>query len=369
MSISVFKKNDEELILSFIYDEEYVQKIRTIRGRQWDPRNKVWTIPNSKDSLNQLTKLFGANQVIFRKSTSKEASDNHSDANGWEKALLDEMKSKLILKGYSFRTRDAYIGHISRLVSHFAAHPHELNSTHIDSYLVTLLDIKEDSHSYVNQAVSAIKFLYRHVLNRGDVVVKLSRPKREKKLPEVLSREEVVQILNGTENLKHRAMLYLTYSAGLRVGELVRLRVTDIDSKRNMIHIVQGKGKKDRYTLLSQTSLEILRQYVKKYRPDEWLFPSQDYKGHLTERTAQRVFENAKKAVGIKKDVSIHTLRHSFATHLLENGVDLRYIQELLGHVNSSTTEIYTHVSEKNIRQIQSPLDRLISITELKKGD
>lgn len=152
----------------------------------------------------------------------------------------------------------------------------------------------------------------------------------------------------------------MVYSAGLRVGEVVRLKINDIDSKRMLIHVVQGKGSKDRYTILPQLCLEQLRTYAKKYHPETWLFPGPTSGSHLTERTVQKVFENACIKAGISKDASVHTLRHSFATHLLEGGTDLRYIQELLGHSSSKTTEIYyDHVTEKSIMKIQSPLDRI----------
>jgi len=150
------------------------------------------------------------------------------------------------------------------------------------------------------------------------------------------------------------------YSSGLRVGEVVRLKLEDIDSQRMLIHVKQGKGAKDRYTLLSKIALIQLRNYVKEYHPETWLFPGAENKGHLTERTVQRVFENALIKARITKKASVHTLRHSFATHLLESGTDLRYIQELLGHQSSKTTEIYTHVTEKSINNIESPLDKLM---------
>jgi len=188
----------------------------------------------------------------------------------------------------------------------------------------------------------------------------LERPKKEKKLPEILSKNEISKLLKAVKNLKHKAILYLVYSAGLRVGEVVKLKPTDIDSDRMLIHIIQGKGKKDRYTILSETALSILRQYVKVYKPEHWLFPGQHPDKHLTERSVQKVFDNARIDAKIRKDVSVHNLRHSFATHLLEGGVNLRYIQELLGHSSSKTTEIYTHVTQKNLSNIISPLDTIM---------
>ncbi|MDI9512668.1 MAG: tyrosine-type recombinase/integrase [Bacillota bacterium] len=193
-----------------------------------------------------------------------------------------------------------------------------------------------------------------------NICIDLERPKKEKKLPEILSKNEISKLLKAVKNLKHKAILYLVYSAGLRVGEVVKLKPTDIDSDRMLIPIIQGKGKKDRYTILSETALSILRQYVKVYKPEHWLFPGQHPDKHLTERSVQKVFDNARIDAKIRKDVSVHNLRHSFATHLLEGGVNLRYIQELLGHSSSKTTEIYTHVTQKNLSNIISPLDTIM---------
>ncbi len=230
----------------------------------------------------------------------------------------------------------------------------------INSYLLYLLDERGNAHSFVSQAISSIKFLYGHVLMKEDLVLNFVRPKKEKKLPEVLSQKEVLNILDNVTNRKHKAILFLTYSSGLRVGEVVRLKVKDIDSDRMLIHVVQGKGRKDRYTVLSEVALKVLREYVRESKPVEWLFQGEESGRHITERTVQRIFENAKEKSGIQKKVSVHSLRHSFATHLLEGGIDLRYIQELLGHQSGKTTEIYTHVTEKSIKNIASPLDRIM---------
>ncbi|CAI6087153.1 IS91 family transposase ISMno24 [Cohnella sp. JJ-181] len=183
------------------------------------------------------------------------------------------------------------------------------------------------------------------------------RPRKENKLPNVLSLSEVKRLLGALTNLKHQALLFITYSSGLRVGEVVRIRLQDFDYERRTLLVKQGKGRKDRLTVLSDSALEIVKRYIRKEASDAWLFPGQKGAGHLTERSAQKVFEQALAVSGIKKKVSIHALRHSFATHLLEGGIDLRYIQELLGHQSSRTTERYTHVSVKDIRRIKSPLD------------
>lgn len=218
----------------------------------------------------------------------------------------------------------------------------------------------ELSHTYVNQAISAIRFWFKDVEQRTDFPEQWTRPKKEKKLLTVLSGAEVLRLLTSITNVKHRLIMMMIYSAGLRISEAVHLKVHDIDGDRQTIRVRQAKGKKDRYTVLSQAANELLKQYISKERPHSWLFPGGTEKNQpLTTRTIQHVFEKAKQKAGILKPATVHILRHSFATHLLEAGTDLRYIQELLGHESSKTTEIYTHVSIKDIRRIQSPLDRL----------
>lgn len=219
---------------------------------------------------------------------------------------------------------------------------------------------KQTSHSFANQAISAIKFLWINILHMPNNEIEyLPRPKKEKKLPNVLSKEEVLSLLKSVDNEKHKTILFLIYSAGLRLGEVVRLQINDIDSKRMLIKVIQGKGRKDRYTLLSDVALKQLRKYYSIYKPERWLFPGGKEGSYLTERSVQKIFERACQKAKIRSDVSVHTLRHSFATHLLESGTDLRYIQELLGHSSSKTTEIYTHVTEKKLSNIRSPLDYL----------
>ena len=206
--------------------------------------------------------------------------------------------------------------------------------------------------------ISAVKFLYNVVLKSPRVVGDVPRPRQEHKLPSVLSRKEIIDLLNAVTNPKHRLLLMLTYSAGLRVSEIVSLRVEDIDYDRGLIRVQQGKGKKDRYTTLSSIVLQELLNYQKTYQPVKWLFPGADKDKHLAARTAQNVLAKGREKAGITKHFSIHTLRHSFATHLLEDGTDLRYVQELLGHSRPETTMIYTHVTEKDLKRISSPLDK-----------
>lgn len=278
--------------------------------------------------------------------------------------FLKKMEEGLKLRGYSQKTIKSYMSHARLFLEYCGKNANQLVKEDINYYLLYLLEQKGNTHSFVSQAVSSIKFLFGKVLMKDDLTLNIVRPKKEKKLPEVLSQKEVRVILDNITNLKHKAILFLTYSSGLRVGEVVRLKLKDIDSDRMLIHVVQGKGRKDRYTVLSEVTLGVLREYVQKFKPAEWLFQGEEAGRHITERTVQRVFESAREKAGIQKKVSVHSLRHSFATHLLEGGIDLRYIQELLGHESSKTTEIYTHVTKKSIKSIASPLDKIIGKRE-----
>ena len=215
------------------------------------------------------------------------------------------------------------------------------------------------SITYQNQSINAIKYYYEKVLGGQRKFYFIDRPNKEKTLPSVLSTQEVIDILKQTENIKHKAILMTIYSAGLLISESINLKFKDIDSDRMQIRVEQGKGKVDRYSLLSVRTLIILREYYKQYRPTVWLFEGGKKGEQYSTRSIQQVFQDAVHKAGITKDVSVHTLRHSFATHLLENGTDLRYIQSLLGHANSKTTEIYTHITTKGFDQIKSPMDTL----------
>jgi site-specific recombinase XerD len=233
----------------------------------------------------------------------------------------------------------------------------------IIQFLRYLVTERKVSISYQNQSINAIKFYYEKVLGGQRKFYFIERPKKERVLPTVCSEEEISAILKATENLKHKAILMTIYSSGLRVGELTRLKIKDIDSDRMQIRVEQSKGKKDRYTLLSEKALHILRSYIKEYKPVFWLFEGQGSTAGkpvpYSARSVQNILKEAAAKAKIKKNISVHTLRHSFATHLLENGTDLRYIQSLLGHDSPKTTQVYTHVTTKGFDQIKSPLDTL----------
>lgn len=276
--------------------------------------------------------------------------------------ILSVLRQELRLRDYSPKTLKSYQSSLRAFIRYFSPrHPRELSSEDIRRYLVDLMDKTRLSAATVNQHYNALKFLYVELFGQKFTIEGIPRPQKGERLPKVLSQSEVLRIFSSVSNLKHKTLLMLIYSAGLRVSEGISLQVADIDSQRMMIHVRGGKGKKDRYTMLSQSILEPLRAYYKEYKPTKYLFEGQEAKWHLSDRSIQNVFQRALHEAGIRKKVGIHSLRHSFATHLLESGVDLRYIQELLGHDSSKTTEIYTHVSRKSLGQIISPLDSALN--------
>lgn len=277
-----------------------------------------------------------------------------------QQRLIRQYVDAMKMRGYSRKTQKAYLGHIRRWFSWRCDRQSTQEDDEVKHFFLQLIDERKCSHSYVNQAISALRLFWEEVLDERWSLQKIRRPKKITRLPQVLSEEEVAALINSLTNLKHRSIMMLLYSAGLRVGEVVRLKAQDIDSSRMLVLIRSGKGAKDRVSLLSDVALVMLRDYYRMYRPQKWLFPGAKAGRHITERTVQKVFVQAKNRASIHKAATVHSLRHSFATHLLEAGTDLRYIQELLGHQSSKTTEIYTHVTSKDLRRIKSPLDRLI---------
>jgi len=272
--------------------------------------------------------------------------------------LHDQMKRDLELKNYSPKTRSCYLASVKSFALYFHRSPAELGDQEIREYLHYLIQEKKASQSVISQSYSALKFLYETTLKRDWNGLRIPRAKMGKKLPVVLSQQEIQAIFSATRNLKHRALLMTIYSAGLRVSEAVHLKVSDIDSQRMMIRVQQGKGDKDRYTLLAKRTLEVLREYWREYRPKDWLFYSHSFERPLSSRTVQVVLNRVLHQAGIKKPATVHTLRHSFATHLLEAGTDLYHIQHLLGHKSPKTTTIYLHLSRKDMVNVISPIDR-----------
>ncbi len=299
----------------------------------------------------------------------------------WLQDLLERMDEEMVLRGFTRETRRVYgpcpqillerespDQGVARLSgSHPKRRPNPILWPQVGrsgtGYSAKIRDGR--SHHYTNQALSALRFLHLKVLGAPAPVAGIPRAKAKKTLPVVLSESEVRRFLDALGSPKQRAIAFVLYSGGLRVSEAARLKIKDIDSERGQIHVRQGKGGKDRYVMLSPVVLGVLREYVRVERPYDWLFPRSDRRDrHITTRAIQGHVKKAGKRAGIEKRVTPHVLRHSFATHLLEAGTDLRYIQELLGHSKISTTVIYTQVARRDARKIKSPIDRLFKDEE-----
>jgi len=275
--------------------------------------------------------------------------------------LRQRMIEEMHLRNYSKHSIAAYVSAVYRLANHYGRSPDRLSREEIRDFLVDLVEEQHVSWPYYQQVLAALRYFYRHVVRRGEVVDDIRGPRPAKTLPVVLSPAEVARFFRAIPSLKQRTILMLAYGAGLRVGEVVQLRLSDIDRERRVIRIRQGKGKKDRYTLLSPALVDMLDRYLWAAQPQDLLFTTRRPDRPITPSTVQRYCLLARQAAGLDKRISPHTLRHSFATHLLEAGTDLRVIQVLLGHASPRTTAIYTHVSTALIGKIRSPLDRLPS--------
>lgn len=273
----------------------------------------------------------------------------------WEIRLETELRSRK----YSKRTQRLYLFFNRLLCKTLQKPPEEINPEDIPRFLAFIEKEREYSASSINLAISSIKFFYKRVLKR-DIVGEQRRPRHDKKLPMVLSKTEINKILNLENNIKHRLLLTLVYSSGLRVSEVVSLKKEHIDLSRGILYIKLGKGRKDRCTILSKKAASLVAQYLANTNIHSWLFPGQQASRPLSIRSAQKIFDKASRHTEIHKEVSIHSLRHTFATHLLENGTDIRYIQALLGHSSLRTTERYTHIAKGSILNVQSPLDTIL---------
>jgi site-specific recombinase XerD len=361
----VIKKGNGRLYIYFASNKVLNGEIKKFPYSHWNRMESCWSIPFAEKFVEELKKLSVAFGLNFKLREEEEALVKKQKASFYDIENYKDCPTEYVLKlremRYSDHTLKTYKSIFEEFINfHTDLSLAEIDETKITPFLRFLVMERKVSVSFQNQAINAIKFYFEKVLGGERGVYVIDRPRTEKKLPEVMSEEEITKLFSSLENLKHKAILMLTYSAGLRVGEVVRLVIKDIDSNRMQIRIQQGKGKKDRYTILSVTILELLRDYFKFYKPQIYLFEGAKGVQYST-RSIQQIMRDAVIKSGIKKNVSVHSLRHSFATHLLEHGTDLRYIQSLLGHDSSKTTEIYTHVTTKGFDQIKSPLDNLFS--------
>lgn len=334
-------KRESRIAVEFERNTDTVNRIRKLEDARWSQSRKVWHLPDTDE-----------NRTRFRLNPKPPVFPHI--------ASIEKFRFWLFSKRYSQNTINVYSESLKSFLTFFAHKPiSEITNDDVILYNNRHVLKNNLSPSYQNQIVNAIKLFFLTVEEKKLELEKIHRPKRQKLLPNVLSKEEVKQILMAHRNIKHRTMLSLIYSCGLRRSELLNLKPLDIDSKRNIIMVRQAKGKKDRIVPLSSKILILLRQYYMDYKPTIWLFEGMQPGTKYDESSLSNVLRQAVMKAKINKPVSLHWLRHSFATHLLESGTDLRYIQEILGHNSSRTTEIYAHVSTHSIQMVKSPFDDL----------
>lgn len=355
----------EVILIKFVKDQEIINKLKSIRGVLWSSTLRCWYLSKGsfnpvhlQDSLKDHAMLdYSAITIPGRGDKTGVQSDSINP--GHVKAL-EAYRRWLSHRRYSESTIRTYTGMIKVFLKGIGEHPvRQISNDHVVDYIYNHVVDKGYSFAYQNQMVSALKLFFRVVVNSEIEVEAIRRPRSVHRLPGVLSKEEVKRIINAPVNMKHRNMLSLIYACGLRRGELLNLKPGDIDSKRGLLIVRQSKGYKDRVIPISGKIIEMLREYYRAYRPRVWLFEGDQAGKQYSPTSLQKVLKQSAHKAGVKRPVTLHWLRHSYATHLLESGTDLRYIQELLGHKSSRTTEIYTHVTVSSIQKIRSPFDDL----------
>ncbi len=365
------------IALRFPYDSQLIATAKSI-GAQWSKTYKCWHVENGSTSMKAIFAAYKGQawvnaDALFKKAESAPTPAKPEIRTQGDKLpqpaevplsadiaeALQRMQQKLEIARYSPRTINTYLSATKKFFQHFPGkNPNDIRTEDIERYQHHLASARKVSNSYLNQVVNAVRYYYKDVMGDAHRVKFIERPRSERKLPNVLSEAEVTSILRSVDNLKHQCILMLIYSAGLRLGELISLKRSNIIPERHQIVVRGGKGKKDRITVLSPKVLERLDLYLAEYRPKVFLFEGQSG-GAYSATSVQAIFKQAKAKARITAPATVHSLRHSFATHLLEKGTDLRYIQTLLGHSSSKTTEIYTHVSTKALGKIRSPLEDL----------
>ncbi len=364
--IEPHRHNDGDVVaIIFDYNDSIIKIIREIEGAVWSRRMGYWYIPADKFNLSGVFEKLRQHAFIdysalkSHKKDSKAPDDTikQKDRKKTKPDLPEGYLDKLEQKRYSEQTIRTYTSYFRDFAAHFSSRkPENITVEEINNYILGLIREKDISHSQQNQRINAIKFYYEKVLGQEKQYYQVERPRKELKLPDVLSKEEIASMIEGTNNLKHKCLIVMIYSCGLRRSEVINMKPGDIDSRRMLIKIRGAKGKKDRYVQLAKGALSILRQYYKEYNPSVWLFEGQKG-GQYSAESIINVVKQAGRRAGIKKNVFPHILRHSFATHHLEQGTDLRYIQEWLGHSSSKTTERYTHVSRADFSRFRNPFD------------
>jgi site-specific recombinase XerD len=354
-----FHRKENRIILRFPFDNTLIDLVRTIKGATWSKTLKAWYVKDSKENLNTITVLF---KNIAAIDTSKIVQKTLFKRNLTEvqKKLLNSYYLFLKGKRYSKSTINTYTFFIADFINFHTKIPiEELTNRDVELFIETVFIERNYSISSQRQFISALKTFTVFCPQTKIDNLSLERPKKSRSLPNVLSQEEVLRIIQLTKNLKHRAIIVLLYSSGLRIGEVTRLLLKSIDVQRKQIKVEGGKGRKDRFVVLAASYLPLLQNYLTTFKPARYFIEGPIGKKYSESSIRKFLFKSVQKA-GISKKVTPHTLRHSYATHLLENGVGLRHIQELLGHAKPETTMIYTHVAKKDLLDIQSPLDTII---------
>lgn len=342
-------RDKDVILIKFVYNKVFVDVVRQMVGSRWSQSNKCWYVTD----VPEYRKRFGLPlKTIGKSAVTKMCAENLVQYNRYMETLQ--------LKGYSPNTLRCYGHEFAQLLHVLKTKPViGCNEDLIRRYVLYCINVLKLSENSIHSRLNAIKFYFQAVLRKKDFFIEMPRPKKHDILPKVIHSIDVKKIFEETPNLKHNTMLKLSYGMGLRVSEIINLKVRDIDSRSMQVFISRAKGKKDRYANLPDSILEQLRQYFREFKPTEYLFEGQ-YGGQYSTRTVQQVFQNSLRRAGVNKKVGIHSLRHSFATHLLERGTDVRLIQDLLGHKDIKTTLLYTHISDKSLKKIKSPLDDLI---------
>ncbi|MDR7129759.1 site-specific recombinase XerD [Algoriphagus sp. 4150] len=361
---STLWKKKAVVMLKFDFDQELILLVKSLPNAKWNSERRAWLFPYSDNILDELLSLFSGKAWIdysdFNKIKAEQlpttlpelAPDIEQEVRKFVEWMQNRRYAESTVKTYS-QSLSLFFRYIDN------KKPEEISSEDLGNFHQNYILRRKYSVSFQSQVINAVKLYFSTKQKRKLEPIEIERPKRPKQLPHVLSKEEVKEILQVHKNVKHRTMLSLIYACGLRRSELLNLRLTDVDSKRGLLRVNHGKGGKDRVLPISVKVIEMLREYYKLEKPLTYLFEGTKAGQAYSGKSLENVLNQAIKKVGMKKKPTLHWLRHSYATHLLENGTDLRYIQELLGHKSSKTTEIYTHVSTHSLQKVKSPFDDL----------
>jgi integrase/recombinase XerD len=352
------------VLLEFEFDQELKELVKTLPGAVWNGRRRAWIIPYQDKVLEQLLALFKGKAWLdytsFQQIQPEQLPARFPDLSPNLEQDIQKFIEWMQNRRYSESTVKTYSQSLSLFFRFMEnKNPEEITIEDLEKFHQNYILRRKYSVAFQSQVINAVKLYFSTKLKRKLEPTQVERPKKPKILPHVLSKEEVKAILQAHKNIKHRTMLSLIYACGLRRSELLNLKLADVDSKRGLLRINQAKGAKDRLVPISEKTVEMLREYYKTEKPKMYLFEGEKPSHPYSEGSLQKVLKSAIQKAKIKKPVTLHWLRHSYATHLLESGTDLRYIQELLGHNSSKTTEIYTHVSQKSLQKVRSPFDDL----------